>query len=71
MNILKTAIFVMMLLTSFVALGQTQREMNRQACDEYKKADAELNRVYRQTLSQYGGDVLFIRKARAAQRAWM
>jgi uncharacterized protein YecT (DUF1311 family) len=54
-----------------VALAQSQGQMNQQACDEYKSADVELNRVYRRVLSEYKGDALFVRKMKNAQRAWI
>jgi uncharacterized protein YecT (DUF1311 family) len=37
------------------ALAQTQHEMNQQAEDDYKKADAELNRVYRELMGHLSG----------------
>ena len=52
-------------------LAQTQGEMNDQACNKYKKADAELNKVYRQVLSENKADVLFVSKLKNAQRAWV
>ena len=53
------------------ALAQTQAEMDREACDEYKRADAELNRVYQQVVSEYRAEGLFVEKLRGAQRAWL
>jgi uncharacterized protein YecT (DUF1311 family) len=57
--------------TSTGALGQTQSEMNQAACESYKKADAQLNRIYNQILNDYAGDKNFIEKMRAAERAWI
>lgn len=45
--------------------------MNAEACNRYRKSDAELNRVYNRILSEYANDRSFIRKLRAAQRAWV
>jgi uncharacterized protein YecT (DUF1311 family) len=55
---------------SIGASDQTQFEMNQEACGKYKKADAELNRIYQQVLRDYMGDKNFIQKMRMAQRAW-
>lgn len=51
--------------------SQSQMELNEQACAAYKKADAEMNKVYRQILSENRVDKLFLQKMRAAQRAWL
>jgi uncharacterized protein YecT (DUF1311 family) len=39
-----------------VVLAQTQGELNQRACDAYKSADVELNRVYQRVLSEYKRD---------------
>ena len=54
-----------------VAVAQTQAEMNDQACNAYKNADAEMNSAYQRILREYKNDTLFVRKMRAAQRAWV
>ena len=56
---------------SIGASDQTQFEMNQEACGKYKKADAELNRIYRQVMRDYAGDKNFIQKMKVAQRAWL
>ena len=74
MNTWKLDVIVAVLLSpvSFaVALAQTQAGMNREACDEYTNADAELNTIYQQVLRDYKADALFIGKLRAAQRTWI
>jgi uncharacterized protein YecT (DUF1311 family) len=38
---------------------------------DYQAADAELNRVYRQVLTERRADTTFIRKFRQSQRAWL
>ena len=58
-------------LTPLTAPAQTQAEMDREACGEYQKADAELNRVYQQVLGEYKADALFVEKLRVSQRAWL
>ena len=56
---------------SIGASDQTQFEMNQEACGKYKKADAELNRIYLRVLHDYAGDKNFIQKIKLAQRAWL
>jgi len=76
-NLMKTwklSVIVAMLLlpvSSAIALAQTQGAMNKGACDESTKADAELNTIYEQVLRERKADALFTRKMRAAQRAWV
>jgi uncharacterized protein YecT (DUF1311 family) len=45
--------------------------MNEEACGKYKKADAELNRVYQRIMRDYAKDKNFIQKMKIAQRAWI
>jgi uncharacterized protein YecT (DUF1311 family) len=74
MNIRKTSRVLPLLFLTFsalTALAQTQAQMDREACAEYQKADAELNRVYQQVLGEYKADALFVEKLRGAQRAWL
>ena len=51
--------------------AQTQADLNDTACQAYKKADAELNGVYRQVQTEYRTDKVFLRKLQLAQRAWL
>lgn len=51
--------------------AQTQSQMTEQACGDFMKADAELNRVYQQMLAAKAGDAAFLRAFREAQRAWI
>lgn len=53
------------------AAAQSQAEMNAEACGTYRVADEELNRVYSRVLREYASDAKFVRKMRAAQRAWL
>ena len=55
--------------TSIGASGQSQTEMNEEACGKYKKADAELNRIYQRIMRDYAEDKNFIQKMKIAQRA--
>ncbi len=51
--------------------ASTQVEMNACAHEEFKKEDAELNRVYQEVLKKHKDDLVFIKKFREAQRAWL
>ena len=51
------------------AFAQSQGEMNRTAADDYKKSDAELNRVYKKLMAKQ--DATGAAKLRKSQRAWI
>ena len=51
--------------------AQTGADMNATAFQEYKKADKELNTVYIKILSDYKGDMAFIKNLKASQRLWL
>jgi uncharacterized protein YecT (DUF1311 family) len=53
------------------ARAQSQAELNREACAQYKVADDELNKIYAQILQEYKTDAAFVGSMRAAQRAWV
>jgi uncharacterized protein YecT (DUF1311 family) len=57
--------------TAAFAQAQTQMQMNKEACDAYKKADAEMNSTYQKILTEYKADAQFIQKLKLAQRAWI
>ena len=48
---------------------QSQSEMNACAADQYAKADAEMNAVYKQWMAKYKSDVEFVAKLRLAQES--
>jgi uncharacterized protein YecT (DUF1311 family) len=48
-----------------------QMELNACAGEEFEKADAELNKVYNSLLQKEKKDVLFIKKLRESQKAWV
>lgn len=50
---------------------QMQGEMNSCETDQYAKADAELNAVYRQLIAKHKSDAEYIRKLRYAQASWL
>jgi uncharacterized protein YecT (DUF1311 family) len=49
----------------------TQLEMNQCASDDLRKADDELNAVYRQVLASMKGQPVAQQRLRAAQRLWV
>lgn len=49
----------------------TQRDMEKDACGGFEKADAELNRVYKKILTKYRSDKAFLEKLKKAQKAWL
>jgi uncharacterized protein YecT (DUF1311 family) len=51
--------------------AQTQAEMNQEASLDFKQQDAELNKVYKEILTVYKEDTLFIKTLKTAQRAWV
>jgi uncharacterized protein YecT (DUF1311 family) len=60
-----------MILGCEIAKAQTQSVPDKDPCDQYKKSDSELNKVFQQILREYKGDIQFIRKLKASQRAWL
>src|SRR5882762_1899922 len=53
------------------ASAANQRELNDCFCNQYEKADAELNRVYQQLINANENDQRFVDKLKTAQRAWI
>ncbi len=51
--------------------GGGQADLNQCYGSEYRKADSELNALYKKILSEYADDPRFIEKFKAAQRAWI
>lgn len=51
--------------------AQTQLQLNKQACDDYKKADVEMNGAYQAILREYRGEPSFVTALRKAQLAWI
>lgn len=71
MNMKRTIILSFFLALSSFVFSQTQAEMNMSSSEKLKKADAELNEVYKKILSDYASDTLFIKKLKIAQRLWI
>ena len=51
--------------------SQSQGDLNQEANDKYKKADLELNTIYRKILLVYKEDTGFINNLKASQRIWI
>lgn len=51
--------------------AETQLDLNKCGEQDFKTADAELNRVYREILSRYENDSVFLEKLRTSQRHWI
>lgn len=51
--------------------GKTQTEINSCYGDEYKRADAAMNLVYKAALKRLEKDKKAVEKLKAAQRAWL
>ena len=66
--------YILMILIGFISLtgfSQTQGDMNKEANESYKKADKELNDIYKTILSDYKLDTAFIKNLKASQRIWI
>jgi uncharacterized protein YecT (DUF1311 family) len=66
--------YIIAILISLICLtgfSQTQRDMNIDASESYKKADKELNDIYKNILSDYKSDTVFIKNLKASQRIWV
>jgi uncharacterized protein YecT (DUF1311 family) len=67
-NLLLTSLCLFLLNSTF---AQSQAEMNRSALSDYKKADAELNTVYKSILKEYSGKATFIKNLKTSQKLWI
>lgn len=63
----QTLIFILLTLFGLDCFSQTRSDMNSKATFEYKK----LNRVYKQIISEYKFDSLFIENLKKSQRIWI
>ena len=54
-----------------VLYGQTQGDLDEQACGQFHKADVALNETYSRILKEYAKDQQFIAKLKTAQKAWL
>jgi len=70
-NRIKLLLILIIGLASFTGFSQTQMEMNVKAFDSYKKADKELNDVYKKILFEYKSDTIFVKNLKVSQRIWI
>jgi len=56
---------------SCMETAKTQLDLNTCADTAFKKADKELNELYKKILSEYADDPKFIAKFTVSQRAWL
>ena len=66
--------FILAILICFscsIGFAQTQLEMNQQANDSYRKVNKELNEIYKQILTEYKTDTVFIKNLKSSQRIWI
>ena len=67
----KYSICITFLFINLSIFAQTQAEMTRDAMEEYKQTDKELNNVYQSILTEYEADTLFIYNLKSSQRLWI
>lgn len=58
-------------LCHFNTNAQTQQEMNIAAQKEYKVAENEINKIYKEIVEKYKSDTLFIKNLKASERIWI
>lgn len=68
MNRILLILFLTFNLTCF---SQSQAEINKDANNEYLKADIELNDVYQKILKDYKSDSVFIYRFKRTQKFWI
>lgn len=68
---MRTIVTIIFCLSCTIGFAQTQMEMNQQTNDSYRKADKELNEIYKQILVDYKTDIVFIKNLKASQRIWI
>ncbi len=66
-----SAAFILFISIQLGAHSQSQTAMNKQAGNQYQKADKELNAVYQKILKEYAKQTVFIAKLKTAQRLWV
>ena len=67
---MRNIVTFIILTLSLNCISQTQAEMNLNANNGYKRADKELNTVYKKILTEYKTDSLFIDRLKNSQRIW-
>jgi uncharacterized protein YecT (DUF1311 family) len=67
--ITRFSIALAVIMLSITAL-EAKNETESSPCDEYKKIDRELNRIYKKVLAEYSVNELFCKKFEESQKAW-
>jgi uncharacterized protein YecT (DUF1311 family) len=68
---MRTIIAFIFIFFSHLSFSQTQTEINNKANFEFAKSDKLLNKIYRDILTEYKSDIVFIEKLRKAQSLWI
>jgi len=68
---MRNILTIVILTLTFNCFSQTQAEMNKNADEEYKKSDNELNIVFQKILTEYSSDSIFIERLKKTQRIWI
>jgi len=68
MNRILIILFIAFNLNCF---SQTQHDLHKEASEEFKKADIELNNVFQNILIEYKSDSIFIDRLKNTQRIWI
>jgi len=64
-------LLILFLIFNLTCFSQSQSELNQIANIGYKKADIELNDVYKKILTEYKTDSIFIDRVKKTQRIWI
>jgi uncharacterized protein YecT (DUF1311 family) len=67
----KTGFLFILIVCSVCVFAQTQSKMNSDAGDSLRKADYELNQVYKKILTDYKSDTVFVKNLKISQRLWI
>lgn len=68
---MRTLTVIALLLASGQLCAQTQLELDTTSCEEFKRADTELNTTFSQILEAHKNDTQFVSKLKDAERAWI
>lgn len=72
MNLIKiTLILLISTISIHSSYSQTQAEMNKEAYADFHTSDDELNRVYKQIITEYKEDTVFLDALKKSQRIWI
>jgi uncharacterized protein YecT (DUF1311 family) len=68
---MRIQLLIVLCFTYLSVFSQSQAEMNEKANESFKKADKELNEIYKTILTDYKSDTLFIKNLKSSQRIWI